>query len=310
MTTDWANWGRANWGRTNWGRANWGRANWGRTNGQWAGVGWVIAVWAVIWGAWAGSAAGSDVLVGQVVPAARRIPLGEVDHGAWDELLQKYVDPQGRVDYGGWQASAADVRALDRYLDGLSSTNEEGSRDQQLAYWINAYNAVTVKGILREYPTTSIRNHTAVLFGYNIWKNLKLQVNGKQISLDDMEHQILRKMNEPRIHFAIVCASLGCPKLLNRAYLPDRIDRQLTSGAQAFFADSGKFRYDARQGTFHLSPILQWFKEDFGSDQAAQLRTIASWLPDEAAARMAAAGMGSIVFLDYDWRLNDRHKQD
>ncbi|MCP4172364.1 MAG: DUF547 domain-containing protein [Fuerstiella sp.] len=108
-----------------------------------------------------------------------------------------------------WHSSAVDIRALDRYLS--TGRANQTTKNGKLAFWINAYNAATIRGILREYPTTSIRNHTARLFGYNIWKQLQLYVGNKAHSLEGIEHQVLRKMNEPRIHFAIVCASIGCP---------------------------------------------------------------------------------------------------
>lgn len=250
----------------------------------------------------------NDVLVGTVVPATERLALSQIDHTPWDTLLQKYVEPTGLVNYRAWLASAADVTALDDYLRQLSRTDEQGTAVEQLAYWINAYNAVTIRGILREYPTSSIRNHTARFIGYNIWKNLKLYVNGRQVSLDEMEHEILRKMQEPRIHFAIVCASLGCPKLLNRAYLPGTLEQQLADNTRAFFSDSSKLCYDAANRTFYCSPILDWFKEDFGGDQAARLKRIAPWLSDPTAAQAAAKGTGTLVYLDYNWDLNDQQK--
>lgn len=250
----------------------------------------------------------NDVLVGTTIPVPQRLALAQIDHGTWTQLLQKYVDSQGQVNYRDWLATTADVQALDDYLDHLSRANEQGTREQKLAYWINAYNAVTIRGILREYPTTSIRNHTARFFGYNIWKNLKLQVNDRQVSLDQMEHEILRKLSEPRIHFAIVCASIGCPKLLDRAYLPDTLEQQLADNTRDFFADTSKFRYDAATRTFHCSPILDWFKEDFGNNQTERLQRIAAWLSDEVAAQAAAGGTGTIVYLDYNWDLNDQQK--
>lgn len=248
----------------------------------------------------------ADVVVGANVPAERRLALNQIDHSVWDGLLKKYVDTEGMVNYRAWKANSADAQALDQYLVHLSHSNGLGTNEQQFAFWINAYNAVTIKGILREYPTTSIRNHTAKLIGYNIWKNLKLVVGGKQVSLDEMEHQVLRKMGEPRIHFAIVCASIGCPRLLNEAYVAERLDEQITVNSKSFFADPSKFRYDANRQTFYISPIIQWFGEDFGSSTSAQLKAIAPYLPDVAASQAAASGRGTMSFVDYDWGLNDQ----
>ncbi len=253
--------------------------------------------------------AGPTITVGVNVPAAQRVPVDKIDHSAWDGLLKKFVDANGYVAYATWQASGADRTALDDYLIHLSAASfgRESSREAQLAFWINAYNAVTVKGILREYPTTSIRNHTAKFYGYNIWKDLQLVVAGKSYSLEEIEHEILRKMGEPRIHFAIVCASVGCPRLLSEAYAADRLDEQLTVNAKAFFADRTKCVVETRTGTIAVSPILDWFGKDFGADSSAQMRSIAPYLP-ESAQQLAKSDSVRVRFLDYDWSLNDQAK--
>lgn len=252
--------------------------------------------------------AGPTVTVGANVAAAQRVPVEKIDHSGWDTLLQRYVDERGFVDYAAWKSAAADQQALDGYLRLLSSASLSGktTREARLAFWINAYNAVTVKGILREYPTSSIRNHTAKLYGYNIWKDLVLPVEGRNYSLEQLEHEVLRKLSEPRIHFAIVCASIGCPRLLNRAYTASELDEQLSVNAKAFFADKTKFTYDARRRTIQVSPILEWFATDFGATTADQMRTIAPYLPDEAAKKLAQSGAANVGYLDYDWNLNDR----
>jgi len=234
--------------------------------------------------------------------------MDSIDHSSWDALLKKYVDAKGDVNYATWKKTATDVKALDAYLATLSRglPGKASSRPAQLAYWVNAYNAVTVKGILREYPTTSIRNHTAKLWGYNIWDDLLLVTPGGQVSLNQMEHEILRKMGDARIHFAIVCASKGCPRLLNQAYTASSLDAQLTANAKQFFSDSRRFNYDARTGRLNVSPILKWFAEDFGRNQAEQLRFIAPFLPDAAAQQLATSGKASVSYLDYDWGLNEQ----
>ncbi|MCI0457686.1 MAG: DUF547 domain-containing protein, partial [Gemmataceae bacterium] len=175
--------------------------------------------------------AGTKVQVGGPCASPDRPSLAEVDHSALDTLLQKYVDDRSLVAYAKWKDNAADLKALDQYLTrmGCVDLGKPAPRAAQLAYWINVYNALTIRGILREYPTTSIRNHTAKVSGYNIWKDLVLWVDGKNYSLDNIEHQILRKMGEPRIHFAIVCASVGCPPLANRAYTAKDLHSQLAA---------------------------------------------------------------------------------
>lgn len=250
--------------------------------------------------------AGPTVVVGARVPATQRMSMDRIDHSSWDALLKKYVDANGNVNYTAWKASAPDQQALDQYLSHLSSASSQRvDRNSQLAFWINTYNAVTVKGILREYPTTSIRNHTAKLVGYNIWKDLQIPVADQPHSLEGIEHEILRKMGEPRVHFAIVCASMGCPRLLNEAYTAEKVDAQLTLNTQAFFADPTKFKADPRSGAIQVSPILEWFAEDFGGNAAAQMKTIAPYVP-EAAQGLANSGRARVSYLGYDWGLNDR----
>lgn len=256
------------------------------------------------------SLAGNKVTLGKQFPSGKRVSFDGVSHTAWDKLLHRYVDQRGMVDYTGWKASSADRQGLQTYLQSLSQADpvKPASREAKLAFWINAYNAVTVEGILQEYPTTSIRNHTAKVIGYNIWDDLLLVVGDGSYSLNQMEHEILRKMGEPRIHFAIVCASVGCPPLRNEAYSADRIDEQLTDNAKDFFADPAKFHADPSAREISVSPILKWFADDFGADQAAQMHTIAAYLPDKASQQLARSGQASVRYLDYDWGLNDQAK--
>lgn len=245
------------------------------------------------------------VVVGRMVAPGDRVSIDAIEHASWTELLQAHVDEEGLVDYQAWYASKEDLAALDAYLAHLSRADlkARASREAQLAYWINAYNAVTVKGILREYPTDSIKNHTA-LVGYNIWKHLLLQSGDTQISLNDIEHKVLRKMDEPRIHFAIVCASIGCPRLLNEAYTADKLDEQLATNAKHFFAQERNFRIDESKNTVFLSAILDWFGKDFGSKQQQQMAAISSYLPTDTARRLVTSGSAKVRYMEYDWGLN------
>jgi hypothetical protein len=251
-----------------------------------------------------------QLTLGPVVNAARQVSMDEVDHSSWNTLLQKYVDESGGVNYAGLQASAEDSAALDNYIATLStaSLNKKATSNNQKAFWINAYNAVTVKGILQEYPTTSIRNHTSETGGYNLWKNLLLNVGGAQISLDSIEHKELRPMGDPRIHFAIVCASEGCPRLLNQAYVGETLDAQLNTNAQHFFSLAQNFQHDARTRSFKLSAIMKWFGTDFGQNQAAQLKAIAPYLPTKEAQAAANANSVRVSHLEYSWKLNEQSK--
>ena len=205
---------------------------------------WVFLVLAVC----ACQADAKVIYVGQQ-QTSQSLAMSEVDHTTWNRLLQKYVNRRGLVDYAAWKSHESDLQSLSGYLDHLSAARVEPisstNRSAQLAFWINAYNAVTVHGILREYPTDSIKDHVSRFGGYSIWKHYQLYVNGNPYSLDDMEHKVLRKMDEPRIHFAVVCASISCPRLLNEAYLPQSLEQQLAENTHDFFSQSGNFRYDA-----------------------------------------------------------------
>jgi hypothetical protein len=246
--------------------------------------------------------------LGRAWPAGQYISMDDVDHAVYDQLLQTYVNGDGMVNYAAWRGSDTDRKSLQNYLLRLSQASPavKASRAGQLAFWINAYNATTIEGILQVYPTTSIRNHTAKVAGYNLWKDLPLLVGGKPHSLDAMEHQILRKMGEPRIHFAIVCASIGCPRLMNEAYTPDRIEEQLALNTRDFFSRSQNFQVD-KSGVMHVSSILDWFGEDFGPTQQAQFTALQQYLPEDAQ-RMAVNPRTRLVFQEYDWSLNEQRR--
>lgn len=248
--------------------------------------------------------------LGRQWPAAQQESIDQVEFSQWNRLLQKYVDDDGYVNYSAWHRSRQDRQALQHVLAEFSRADprREASTDAKLAYWINAYNAVTIAGILQEYPTSSIRNHTAKVFGYNIWKDLPLRVGNSQFTLDQMEHEVLRKMGEPRIHFAIVCASISCPRLRNEAYEPKTVRRQLHLNSVDFFSRSQNFRFDRRQRTIWLSSILDWFGDDFGNSRSRMLQTIRPYLP-EAARPLADSPQTTVQFLDYNWNLNDQSRR-
>jgi hypothetical protein len=248
------------------------------------------------------------VVLGRIWPATDLVPIEKIDHRDWDRLLRQYVDEAGHVDYSAWKGTPDAVRALDAYLNSLSRANPAlaAGREMRLAYWINAYNAVTIRGILREYPTASIQNHTSRLRDFNIWRDLLLRVGERDYSLGQIENELLRPLQEPRIHFAIVCASRGCPRLLNRAYQSSNLEQQLRENSRNFFADPQKLDYDSSTGRLRLSPILKWYAKDFGGSGAEMLKTIAPYLPDGMSQQLPAGGSLSADFLDYDWSLNDR----
>jgi len=268
----------------------------------------MLAVIGVLCATSGGLLRGQKVVLGRIWPSGQRLPLDQVPHDAWDELLRRYVDESGQVDYSAWRASAADVAALDEYLAQLSRGDpaRDTRRVAQLAFWINAYNALTIRGILREPPVASIQDHVSNLGGYNIWSDLLLIVGDDAFSLGQIEHQILRPLRDPRIHFAIVCGSKGCPRLRQNAYGASDLDGQLDDNARDFFADPHKLDFDATTGALHLSPILKWYAEDFGESPVDVLRAITPYLPDETAARLNNPASVRVKYLEYNWSLNEQ----
>lgn len=250
------------------------------------------------------ASAGSKIEVGRRCAESDRPSLAEVNHAEFDALLQKYVDDHGMVSYATWKSNPDDLKALQAYLARMGCVNlhKAASREAKLAYFINVYNALTLQGILREYPTTSIRNHTAKFGGYNIWKDLVVWIDNRLYSLDDIEHNVLRKLGEPKIHLAIVCASKGCPQLANRAYSADHLDKQLTANGKRFFATPANFKADVRSKTVSISQLFEWYGTDFAPDSVDQLRVLQPMLPVDVSNWSGTR----VRYLNYDWSLNDR----
>jgi len=164
------------------------------------------------------------------------------NHQKWNELLQKNVSVNGNVDYKSFKSQEA---TLDVYLNELSKQipQKNWSKNATLAYWINVYNAYTVKLILSNYPTKSIKDIA------DPWSKKFFTLANKKYSLEEVEHEILRKMNEPRIHFAINCASYSCPNLLNEAYTESKLETQLDKVTKSFINDSSKNNITSKEVT-------------------------------------------------------------
>ncbi len=179
------------------------------------------------------------------------------NHSSWNNLLQQLVSETGDVDYNGFKQQRS---TLSNYISSLSDhiPNGASSRAYTLAYWINAYNAMTIDLILRHYPIQSIKDIEKP------WDQRHWKLGEKWYNLNEIEHQILRKMDEPRIHFAIVCASFSCPKLVNSAYTTDNLELELTRATEDFLSDTSKNNITENQ--LELSKIFQWFAKDFKQD--------------------------------------------
>ncbi len=218
-----------------------------------------------------------------------------ITHEIWDSLLQDYVDEEGWVDYAGLRSDSA---RLNLYLDLLASAHPNDKRwnkDEQLAYWINAYNAFTIKLITRHYPIASIKDiKRGIPFVNTVWDIKFIEIEGHLYDLNNIEHGIIRKyFDEPRIHFAVNCASVSCPRLSNRAYTAESLDQQLTEAAKSFLSDPLRNRVSEGQ----VSSIFSWFKGDFTREGS-----LIDFINRYSAAQIPTDS--KLTFLDYDWRLN------
>jgi hypothetical protein len=227
---------------------------------------------------------------------------GAIDHVVWDQLLSKYVkvstDGVNRVDYAALKKSDANV--LTRYLVALQAVEiEKYPKDEQFAFWINLYNAATVDVILKNYPLESIRD--IGLLGQGPWKDKVLKISGKALSLDDIEHGILRPVwKDVRIHYAVNCASIGCPNLVPQAYTAEKLEPMLEEAARSYVNHPRGFaRVD---GALVASSIFDWYVDDWG-DQAAVLGHARKYASDEAKAILGQST--EIDSHDYNWSLND-----
>lgn len=223
------------------------------------------------------------------IPYGNGITVEALDHSAWDYLLKKHVDSEGNVNYKNF---GKDIEPLENYLNYLSKNipSKTAVKEEQLAYYINVYNAGTVKLIIENYPLKSIKDIR------NPWDRKIISLGDVLISLGDVEHEILRKMKEPRIHFAINCASYSCPKLLNEAYTADQLERQLQAATIRFINDPKQNRISKNKA--EVSQIFNWFKKDFTVDGS-----LISYLNQFA--KEPFHKTGKITYLTYDWSLND-----
>ena len=231
--------------------------------------------------------------------------IATIDFRIWDELLQRYVDDLGRVNYRRWKAEGADVLRV--WLESLAEVDlaDFTDADARLALWLNAYNAIAISQVLEVYPIASIRPKVLGIPNWlsflDFFTRSNTIIGGKKYSLNQIEHAILRpEFAEPRIHFALVCASVGCPLLRRGAYFPESVRTQLEADAGRFIHNPDKVRYDAQKKTLYLSKIFKWYEEDFVKAAGSVAEYVRGYLGPEA-----AVGDGwAIVFLPYDWNLN------
>ena len=229
----------------------------------------------------------------------KNLKASPVSHAIFNELLTKHVSKVGLVDYKGFIKDKAE---FEKYLDMLSNNapdEKAWSRDEQLAYWINAYNAFTIKLIIDHYPVKSIKDiKKGIPFVSDTWTVNFFKIGGKSFDLNKIEHGIVRpKFNDPRVHFALNCASMGCPPLLNEAYTADKLSTQLDSQAKRFINDGTHNKIESSKKA-KLSKIFSWFAGDFKKAAPSVIEFINRY----ATTKLSASA--DLEYGDYDWKLN------
>jgi Protein of unknown function, DUF547 len=235
----------------------------------------------------------SQALLGTMLLLLAQLSLAEVNHGLLDGVLKANVK-EGQVNYPG---IAAD-KSFATYLEQLAAPATLGSKPEKLVYYMNAYNALTIQGILDgKSPSTFLGRQ-------NFFKLTKYKLAGEDITLDTIEHGILRKLDEPRVHFSIVCASSSCPKIRPDAYTSAKLEAQLDENARSFINDTSRNRYDKNDKTAYLSQIFKWFEGDFVKNAGSVQKFIAKYAADRDVAKELAQDGYKIKYNDYNWDLN------
>ncbi|WP_299338787.1 DUF547 domain-containing protein [uncultured Psychroserpens sp.] len=213
-----------------------------------------------------------------------------ISHDTWNTLLQKNVSDQGNVNYKGFKT---DISAFNSYLTLLSENPPETSwtKDETLAYWINVYNAFTVKLILDNYPVKSIKDINGP------WNHRFINIGEKWFTLNDVEHRIIRKMDEPRIHFTLVCAAVSCPKLYNKAFTAKTLEADLDKLTRAFLSDPSK--NELSENSIKLSRIFKWYGGDFKTNGNSLIDFLNQY------SEVTISSRAKKSYKDYNWDLNE-----
>lgn len=224
-----------------------------------------------------------------------------ISHELFDSLLQQHVDEEGWVNYKGF---IQDSTKLNKYITLLEANhpNEKfWTREERMAYWINVYNAYTIKVIIDNYPTKSIKDiQGGVGFINSIWDEKIINIEGNIYDLNNIEHNILRpKYKDPRIHFAVNCASYSCPPLLDRAFTPEKLEEQLHAQAIRFVNDP--LRNKITPEKIQISKIFTWFSGDFKMNEKDN---IIAFLNQYSETKINSDA--TVEYLDYDWVLNEK----
>ncbi len=267
-----------------------------------------------------------EELASSTSPVSSEVAIPGDLYKGYAEVLSEFVDDKGLVYYRGLQQSRDTLDAFAKALGSLNpATYEQFSDTEKIVFWTNAYNALTLVAIIDNYPIKSgffsslafPKNSIRQISG--VWDKLQFQVMGKPHTLNQIEHEILRKQfSEPRVHMALVCAALSCPRLRNEPYIAERLEEQFRDQTKEFMANSTRFGFPKDGAPIRLSKIFEWFGEDFvakykwrdgnpgyGEKEGAVIAFLAQHLPEEQAKTLRSKKF-DIEYLDYDWTLNER----
>lgn len=239
------------------------------------------------------------------------------DYSLYAETLKNYVNPSGLVNYQKLKSAGAELRAFVQQLARTSPENHPEifpNRETQLAYWINAYNAFALKGVTDNYPTKSIRS---IKYLYGFFWRMKFEAGRRKYTLRHIENEIIRKRyQDPRIHFTLVYASMGCPRLRREPYLPERLSQQLDEGARSFIGENQNVQIDEADGKLRLSKVfapswyegdfLYWYSLKFPGSKPGIRNYLALYLSNGRKQLLEAHPYLKPEYLDFDWSLNDQ----
>lgn len=268
-----------------------------------------------------------SVILGLLLPCGQAQETREqgFDFSDYDSVLKTFVNEKAMVDYGKLKAQPEKLDAFAAAMGKLTSDNyDKWSEKDKIAFWLNAYNALTLKAIIDNYPIKSsffrsrIYPKNSIRQIPGVWEKIKFEVR-TSVTLNQIEHEILRvKFDEPRIHMAMVCAAMGCPPLRNEPYVGDKLDEQLDDQTRRFLGNSAKFKIDRSKNILYLSTIFKWFSGDFvkkygpgknigrhDKKESAVLNFVANYLTD-AQKDYVLAGKFKIKYPKYDWSLNEQ----
>lgn len=233
------------------------------------------------------------------VPIRRVSSASPIQHDRWNVLVKKHVKDDGFVDYQGFIRDSVE---LNLYLDQLSAVHPDSkswSRNEQMAYWINAYNAFTIKLIMQNYPVASIKDvKKGIAFVNSVWDIKFIKIQSYTYDLNNIEHNILRPVfKDARVHAAINCASYSCPRLRREAYTPEKLDSQLEDAMKKFLADPLRNKISPEKA--EISEIFKWFKGDFDRDAGSLIAYINKFSEQKISDKT------ELKYLSYNWSLNE-----